>query len=162
MKLLAGILLIVPLVIVIIVRLVMSISYEQSCGGHIKRAGDANTVETAIQELGVAVSYLERNHMTEGYTSVVYNTPDEDVGFWYKNLKSALGELEKVGPDTSQLERTNVLMKLRETLLDRDSVTEPRGISRFPHTGFHAFLIYSFLVLALGGAVLIFLHLEYE
>lgn len=113
---------------------------DRECTGHLKRAADANTVELSKQELSVAVSYLEENKMTSGYTSILYTTPDEDLGFWYQNLKASLEELNAVKPDATQLEKSNVLLKLRETLLDEgqgSSVTHPAGIALFPHnTGF--------------------------
>ena len=117
-------------------RIYNSVAYNIDCGGHIKRAADANTVELATQEMKTVVAYLEARGMTSGYTSVLYQTPDEDVGFWYQNLKASLGELEKITPQTTQLERSNILIKLRETLLDQGQsvvVTQPNGISVYPN-----------------------------
>lgn len=116
---------------------VRSVSFDRECGGRLKRAADANTVEVARREIGAALAYLERENMTQGYTSVLYRTPDEDVGFWYSNLKAAQGELDAVGEGATKLEKSNVLMKLRETILDQSSdgktvVTKPDGISVFP------------------------------
>jgi hypothetical protein len=120
------------------VRSYNSISFDRNCSGLLKRAGDANTVEMAKEQLKMAVNYCEINGLTSGYTSVWYNTPDEDVTFWYNNLKSSLGELNAVVPNATQMEKSNVLMKLRETLLDTDDkgktvVTCPKGISRYPY-----------------------------
>ena len=130
---------------------VKMIQFDQNCGGYLKRAGDANTIETAREQLAIAVNYIERNNLTNGYTSVVYNTPDEDLGFWYKNLFQALSELEDMKADAAPLERSNMLMKLRETLLDSgsdgDEVTIPGGISRFPHnTGYAIFGLLTFIL----------------
>jgi ribosome recycling factor len=131
-----GVLLCLPFCVWAGLRIYNGIVYDIHCGGHLKRAADANTVDMAKKELAEVLKYLEDNKMTEGYTSVLWKTPSEDVGFWYQNLKSAKEELDKVTPETTQLERTNVLMKLRETLLDHgekgDSVTAPGGISVFP------------------------------
>lgn len=118
-------------------RIVQGILFDINVEGHLKRAADANTVELAKKEMDVVVKYLEANHMTEGYTSILYRTPAEDVGFWYTNLSSALGELNSIEPSATQLEKTNVLMKLRETLVDHQEggvkVTVPEGITVFPH-----------------------------
>lgn len=117
-------------------RIIKDIHFEQDCSGYLKRAADANTVELAEKNLKIAVEYLERNAMTSGYTSLIYRTPDEDLGFWYQNLNSSLEELRAVKPEATQLERTNVLMKLRETLLDNGKegtkTTYPSGIGIFP------------------------------
>lgn len=134
-------------------RGIQTIQFQQECGGYVKRAADANTVPMAEQELARVVLYLEEKNLTEGYTSVFYRTPNEDVGFWYRNLKSALEELRKIQPDATQLETSNVLIKLRETLLDRDdektSVTVPAGIEVYPYNKAFAY----WTLLSLGTAI---------
>lgn len=118
-----------------VMRIVNNVVFDRNCEGYLKRAADANTIELAEKNLAVAVKYLEDNEFTSGYTSILWRTPDEDIGFWYQNLKSSLDELHAIRPDATRLERTNVLMKLRETLLDEGKnihVTAPRGISVYP------------------------------
>ncbi|HLO43889.1 MAG TPA: hypothetical protein VK175_06115 [Leadbetterella sp.] len=123
-----------------------AIRLKQECTGFLKRAADANTVETAKVELRRALSYLEMNDMTKGYTSVLWKTADEDVGFWYENLKASELELMKVREDSPSMEKTNLLMKLRETLLDSgekgDELTVPKGLSRFPSNGLWCVLLW--------------------
>ncbi len=124
--------------------------FQIRCQGHIERAGYANTVELAEKELQTVVDYLDSRGWHEGYTSIVYKTPDEDVGFWYQNLKSSLDELKKVGPSTTQLEKSNILIKLRESLTDRSKGSTraivPPGIYLFPHnTGYCGWGIISWL-----------------
>ena len=141
------------------IRIHAAVSFTIDCDGHLKRAADANTIELAKQELKVALSYLGKNQLTDGYTSVWYRTPDEDIGFWYKNLKSSMEELEKVTVETTQLEKSNLLIKLRETLLDHggdgDKVTVPQGISVFPQN--RGYVVFGILgsILAIIGLVLI-------
>jgi len=116
---------------------------KQNVTGYIKRAADANTIELANQELTRVLDYLEANDMTEGYTSVLWQTPDEDIGFWYNNLKASQKELATLNSN-SALEKTNVLMKLRETLLDqgeRTKVTVPSGLSVYPNNKLGAVLL---------------------
>ena len=136
-------------------RAVNGIRYGQDCGGHLKRAADANTIKLAQQELAVVLKYLDDHRMTNGYTSILWQTPDEDIGFWYENLRAASDELDSVEPSATQLERTNVLMKLRETLLDGTSITEPMGISVYPHNGMWTFFGVVSLLLGIVGCVLI-------
>lgn len=147
-----GILLCIPAVLWFGLRIYNNVVFGIHCEGHLKRAADANTVDMASKELADAIKYLEDNKMTEGYTSVLWNTPSQDVGFWYQNLKASHEELGKITPTTTQFERTNVLMKLRETLLDHaekgDSVTAPSGISVFPNNA--AYFWTGWLVLFLG------------
>lgn len=117
------------------------IEFEQQCAGFLKQAADANTIKTAILPLHNAVNYLEENNITSGYTSIIYKTPDEDISFWYNNLKSSLEELRSTPKDITRLEESNMLLKLRETLLDETQygtkVTIPDGISRYPHNGLY-------------------------
>ena len=119
------------------VRIYKAIVFNIEIGGHLKRAADANTVNLAEKEMEIALRQIEASRLTSGYTSVLYKTPDEDVGFWYQNLSASLSELRAIKGESTQLERSNVLMKLRETLLDQGkeglSVTVPEGISIFPN-----------------------------
>lgn len=141
MKKILGVMLLFPLLLWAGLRIYNGITYDIDCSGHIKRAADANTVELATQEMKTVVGYLEAKGMTSGYTSILYRTPDEDIGFWYQNLKASLGELEKVTPQTTQLERSNLLIKLRETLLDHGqsvTITDPNGISIYPNNVVYA------------------------
>jgi len=144
-------------------RVVANIIFTQNCGGYLKRAADANTAELAKKELSSAINYIEKKNLTSGYTSIIYKTPDEDIGFWYMNLKSSLSELQSITPQTSQLEKSNILLKLRQTLLDisdnNEKVTVPDGISIYPHNGLVCFIGVITGLLALIG-VFIFMSEE--
>jgi hypothetical protein len=103
---------------------------------------------------------MEENKLTEGYTSVWYDTQEDDISFWYNNLKSAESELNTIGANASQLEKSNVLIKLRETLLDQDKngehVTVPNGISRYPHNGIIGAFV--FITVILGFCLIVIFH----
>ena len=118
------------------VRGINQIVFDRNCGGYLKRAADANTTELAAKNLETAMKYIKENGLTSGYTSILYRTPDEDVSFWHDNLNASLEELRIIKSDATQLEKSNILIKLRETLLDHKqdgvSVTKPSGISIFP------------------------------
>ena len=118
-------------------RIINYVQFEMNCTQYLKRAADANTVETAKEELGKAIAYAEEKNLTDGVVSIIFHQPKNDVGFWYKNMKEAYTELENLPDDASSLERTNVLMKLRESLTDETesgiSVTVPDGISIYPY-----------------------------
>ena len=118
------------------IEIVKSIQFKQDCSGYLKQAADANTPELALERINLAIAYIEANNLTDGYTSVVYKTEDENIGFWYRNIIACRDELESC-LDATQLEKTNVLMKVREALTDNgDSgtvLTIPDGISRYPN-----------------------------
>jgi hypothetical protein len=135
---------------------VRGIQFDRGAEGYLKRAADANTVELAETQLRIAVDYIEQKNLTEGYTSIIYRTPDEDVGFWYTNLKISLEELHALDSTSTVLERSNMLMKLRETLVDDSeggvSITAPSGISLFPrNTGFAVLGMIGLVMLCVGG-----------
>jgi hypothetical protein len=161
MKAIFGILLMVPLAILLTWRIVCSVSFGIDCGGYLKRAADANTVEMAQSQLNIAIKYLEGHNLTTGYCSIFLKQPKNDIGFWYNNLKASTKELTTISPIASQLEKTNVLMKLRETLLNQDeSITCPNGISIYPENKMFFWLCITFLFLALVGCFLIMSFFE--
>ena len=126
---------------------------KRDCLGHLKRAADANSVELAQQELNVAIDYMDEHHLNEGgYTSVLYTTPDEDIGFWYDNITACKKDLDTLPKDATQLERSNVLIKLRETLIDHgpsgDELTYPEGLAWYPYNAQLAILNGALLVIA--------------
>ncbi len=117
--------------------IVLTVRYDVEIEGHLKRAADANTVPMALSELRIAVANIEKQHLTHGSSHVLYASPSTDLKFWYNNLQASITELERVTPETSQLETSNILVKLRETLLDHhekgDSVTSPENITVYPN-----------------------------
>jgi len=112
------------------------IEFSMGCQDHLKRAADANTVQTAKVELRTALAYLQVNNLTEGNSSIIFKLPRNDIGFWYNNLNESLKELESVPDSASQLERSNILMKLRGTILDETDkgtkVTHPSWLQVYP------------------------------
>lgn len=114
-----------------------SIHFKRGCSGHLKRAADANTIKLAEQELRQAVDFIESNGLSSGDTSVVYSLPENELDFWYENLKAALQELQSTPTGADRLTVSNQLIKLRETLMDRHEkgsrVTVPPNAFVFPN-----------------------------
>lgn len=148
---------IIPWIVVFAAFFYTDIDFNRSIGGRLKRAADANSIVIAQKELNAALSEMESRNMTSGSTHIFYSTPETDVGFWYENIKSSRDELAKIDLEKSSLmEQTNVLMKLRETLLDEGEsvhVTYPSGIARFPNNTKFATLIFVTTVFACFGAL---------
>lgn len=131
-----------------------NLRFDRSCGGYLSRAGRASTVELAEESLARAISYLDDRQITSGSTAILWNTPETDVGFWYSNLNAASGELRRIQPEDSQLLKTNVLMKLRETLLGPGhdgQVAAPPGISLFPNN--RAFALTGLVLIPVGVVI---------
>lgn len=144
-----GIFLFLLFIALSIFRVYHNAVFKQQVTGYLKRATDAGSVELALTELQKSLKYIESNNLTKGYTSVFYETPDEDIAFWYQNLKVSEAELIKT-QGSSSLEKTNVLLKLRESLSDdgkkRSSITYPEGISIYPHNRLMTILFWISLI----------------
>ena len=141
-----------------VIHYVKCVQFDQQCGGFLKQAADANSVELAERQLGMAIDYIEKNGLTFGYTSVLYRTEDENIGYWYENLKTCQKELSET-KNNSTLENTNVLMKLRESLTDVSEhgtvLTIPSGISVYPNNA--VFMVINSISLFLFvGSLLLF------
>ena len=134
------------------IEIIWSVQFDRNCEGYLKRAADANTVPLAMKELDRGIKYLTDNKLTTGFTSAIYTTPDEDIEFLYTNLTKSLEELQSLPANATTLEKSNTLMKLRETLLDEgksSSVTMPMGISRYPYNRMMGILMLGSLFLAI-------------
>jgi hypothetical protein len=142
-----------------VTRVVAYVKYGINVGGHLKRAADSNTPQMAVEELDKAIKAIEERKWTEGYTSVLYRGPSDDMGFWYRNLVASRDELNTLTEESTPLERSNMLMKLRETLLDDTSegteVTAPGGISVAPHNKAVAF--WPVISIIIGAVALFFI-----
>ena len=71
------------------------IQYDRDVAGHLKLAADANNLERAQGKLQVAVDGMERRGLCNGkgdncFTSVLYRTPEDDVGYWRANIEDTL------------------------------------------------------------------------
>lgn len=163
-KILLGLVLCVPFIAWAVTGAVLAVQFNINCGGRLKRAADANTIEIARDELRQVVGFLESKSITNGYTSIIYKTPNEDIGFWYRNLKSSLNTLENLNKETTELEKSNLLIKLRETILDHTSngtsVTKPPGIALYPHNTIFAIFCWLSPVSLLIGGLLIRIGLD--
>ena len=163
MKVFISIIVFVLALISPVLTTIKSIQFDQKCGGYLKQAADANSVELAERQLNLAIDYIEQHELTSGYTSVLWNTEDENIEYWYSNLKQCQKELAAT-KDNSTLENTNVLMKLRESLTDVDqngtTLTIPYGISIYPNNLLYGILnIISGIVFVLYFGILIKPHL---
>lgn len=157
MKYAIGIILLICAISIAGVRKYESIGFDKNVTGYLKRAADANTVELASGELTKAITYLEENNITTGYTSIWYETPDEDIDFWYRNLKASQNELQNL-ENAGSLEKTNVLIKLRETLVDqgkKTKVTIPKGIAVYPENTKWAILMSFAAISFIFGLILL-------
>ncbi len=99
---------------------------------------------------------MDKNGLVSGNTSIFIDSPSNDIGFWHDNVQASLAEIRKVEAqgDATDLERSNVLMKLEKTMLDQGkdgtSVVAPFGISIYP---MNMWFFFSMVLTGLGTIV---------
>ncbi|MCA5006478.1 hypothetical protein [Sphingobacterium bovistauri] len=154
MKKQLSIILVILCLAVVGYRIYLSKNLEMNMTAYLERAANANSIELAATELRTAMTYLESNNINSGYTSILWNDPSEDIGFWYTNLKVSLEELEQLNTSSS-LEKSNVLLKLRESLLNnKGNVIVPKGLGLYPNNTIWAVLTTTSLIFGLVGVIL--------
>ena len=115
--------------------IIQGIKFDAQCGDYLKLSADANNLEIAEKHLSKAIDYLERENLTSGYNKVFFYYPKNDIGLWYENLKSTQLQLQETikKSNYTELEESNMLMKLRETIIDGQHLTLPMGIPITEH-----------------------------
>lgn len=145
--------------------IVNSIQFNANCGNYLELSADATSIEIAEKQLTKAIDYLEKNNLTNGYTKIFVYYPKNDIGMWYDNLKSAQTQLRNMleKEEITELEESNMLMKLRETILNDDGyLAHPEGISLHPnYTVMFLLNATSWLLWALGGVFCLLAYEEY-
>lgn len=156
MKFIFGIILFIPLVMYLCILGYRGMSYDMNCGGYLSQAAAASTVESAKPPLKSALKFLEDHKMTSGNTGIFFSYPQNDVGFFYNNLKSASVELSTITPETPPLVQSNVLMKLHEAI----HAHSPEGISMYPYNVISAIAGLISMLLAFIGIVVILIFVD--
>lgn len=153
----------VVLLLFIGTRIFFGIRFNQDIEGHLKLAADANTTELAQKQLKIAIDNMDKHRLCNSmgdncFTSILYRTPDEDVGYWRTNVEATYEDLSSMADEdrANNLIESNQLMKVRETLLDSgkngDKVTHPEGVSIYPHNtsfAFFGFVFFTFFSISL-------------
>jgi hypothetical protein len=147
-------------IILLMAPVIKSFGFSWNCEEYLKRAADSASPEKCGEQLDLALKYAKDNGLTTGNTGIIFSTPSNDISFWYENLvkaREALKEVENTGTEskTTALERSNVLIRVRETLLDGKEVTLPAAISFYPHVLLMHILLWSGLIVGFLGCIII-------
>jgi hypothetical protein len=105
----------------------------------------------------VALSYIEENKWTNGWTYIFIKSPSTDLGFWYNNLRASRDELKALPNISTQLERSNMLMKLRESIIEhggKDSIRYPDHLPFYPNSGFWILMKIGALLFSCIGVII--------
>ena len=123
------------------------------CTDYLERAANANTPELAIQQLDTALAFIEKQGWTSGSTYVAFKYPQCDMGYWYANLVAARDELKGLSPKSSPLEKSNLLMKLRESITDGSGPNGKQELILPPNINFYPDQVVWVVWWWLGGAL---------
>lgn len=139
--------------------IVQHVIFDVNATSFLKRAATATNLELAAENLAEALEEIEARGLTRGHTDIAWHTPQNDLGYWHQNLSAALEELRTLPAETTALERTNVLMKLRETLVsggeDGASVVMPQYIGIYP---FQIFWFWGMIITGLVSLIWFMAH----
>jgi len=144
------------------VRIYAAVDFSLGYNSYAKLAANASTVELALRHLDEAIGYVERQEYGDGTVSIFVKNQNNNVGIWRENLIGARDELRNMPEDADITARTNLLMKLREVLMDStssssDVVTHPSGISVYPNNvGYFWWCVLSTLFACAAWCVVIF------
>jgi hypothetical protein len=105
--------------------------FSRDCGSHLAYAVNANTNETAIEQLDVVIKWLEDNKFTSGNTGTMNKTISTDIYVWYKGLLEARSQLKTADPKATYVERTKMMETLRSSILKH-----PWGMEYYPNNWF--------------------------
>lgn len=110
-------------------------NFKKNCSQYIELAARSTTVELAKENLANAITFAEDNNLTSGNSSLFVKYPNNDIGFWYKNLVETYSSLEELDGN-SALENSNVLIKLESLTAQTDKgsiAIYPNNIYEYPH-----------------------------
>lgn len=140
-------------VIVIVLAVIASLTFDKNFSNSLERASNAATVEVANKELNKAILYLEENQLTTGSTHVLYATPTTDIEYFYNNLKASSDELTKVSGDKgTQLDKSNALLRFHEVVLtSTGAIDMPDNLDIYPNQRLVVILIVLISLAFLGA-----------
>jgi hypothetical protein len=118
---------------------------------YLKLSADAPTLRLAERHLSTAVRNMEARGWTTGSTALIFKTPRRDLGFWYQNTRGALVDLRELlalEATLAPVDRSNALVKLRETLMDGSALTFPEWVELAPH---NALFFWAILLGSIGS-----------
>ena len=119
-------------------RYYKNIHFGFQCERFLNRSADASTIEDASIYLATAIDYCENHDLMSGSTSIIYPTDDDNIGIWYRRLKTSFTFLNSVPSNALPKEKIIALKKLRTVLVITDDTGRtklicPEGISIYPY-----------------------------
>ena len=139
-----------------------AIVFDYQCKEYLSLAANANSIELAKTNLDKAIQYIEQNQLTSGNTAFFIKGPSTDLTSWYANLKACQKEVWTMDVKKGTvLEETNLLMKLRESLMSEGLIIIPENIALHPNQLQYMIVLgCSILFCAIMAFIHVFYHYE--
>lgn len=114
------------------VRVYKSQYFDNHCAHHITRSIQEHKVlEHSINELNIAINYVEQHNLTTGYTSVFDYSADDDIDIFYRGLIEKRNYIQKLKDRDTELNSFIEFTEMRG--YTGQSVHIPDGISIYPY-----------------------------
>ena len=139
-----------------------NVVFDYQCKEYLSLAANANSIELAKTNLDKAIQYIEQNQLTSGNTAFFIKGPSTDLTSWYANLKACQKEVWIMDVKKGTvLEETNLLMKLRESLMSEGLIIIPENIALHPNQLQYMIVLgCSILFCAIMAFIHVFYHYE--
>lgn len=140
----------------LLIRIYRVLCFYKNCESYIRNSMNTASIDIAKSELEHAISYLEKNNLTSGRTSIVTSKLHNDIGYFYKNLKKQYDFLDhKCKNSLTEVNIQNILKEYEDNLHSRTAngvkTLIPEGISIYPsNTVFCIWGTMSFITLVIS------------
>ena len=108
----------------IFARCTVITSFDKNCTEYLEKATEVNSVDLAKENLKEALSHVSILEKEEANNN--------EISYWYKNLKSSYEELESLPNDLSSLEEHLVLARLGSEI----DTNVPEEVKLYPYGNF--------------------------
>ena len=139
------------------VRVYMYSEWNINCAQYIRMAGQSKDIKSCLNNLDVAIKYLEVHKMTSGYVTIIATSNEkQNLQLYYQSLYACRQNL-KTNPDP-----TGALQVVKRTIFDayqnnnNSDVSSylncPAGMSVYPYNGwFLLFVLISLLMMIISA-----------
>ncbi len=135
---------------------------EKGYKNYLEFAASSPTIERSYEFLEKALSYIEKEGLTEGNTAIIIKTPADDIEIWYEQIKGSRDVLFNIinKDGISQLEKDNALIRVKEVLLnDSGSLIKPSLIELNPFFWWYLLILFAMIFILI--ILIVVYHEEY-
>ena len=113
-------------------------------------------VDTAKENLAIAIDYIEKNNLTSGTIAIFFKEHGCDLSVWYETLVKGYQKLEEVSKDATFEEETLIIEKMRDSFI---AVGLPEDIEDYPYnTEYFVWALSSFFGIPIFTFIAVWIH----